>query len=462
MLKLLRHKKIAKKIWIILAVLVLPAFVLWGAGSVIRGQKQDKYAGKIFGRNISYLEYRDAFDAVKNMALMQLGEKFYELQKYLNLESQAWERLIMLYEAKKRRIRATDDEVIKLLKSYPFFYKKGGFDQDLYNRIVTEFFRTQVRVFEEQVRQNLILVKLFNTLTSDIKLSDEEIKNAYQKENEQISIFYLTANPVDIAKDINPSEEEIKEFFTKNQLEFKEPLSFNIEYLISESEEKIKNASLRVRRKEELTKIANDMGLEVKESGLFTQIDSIPGIGWSPHIMSMIVRLKPHEFSPPLRMDKQYYLLRIKERKEPYVPDFENIKNKVKDALIKNKSLRKALEKLEECLKKGETDIDKLAKDFGLKSGSTDMFKYSGYLEGIGPTAEFWTAVNKLKDNEISKAIELPSGFYLVKLKARIPIDEKKFAGEREEFSKKLLTQKKDETFLKFAEELKRKAFSSD
>lgn len=462
MLKLLRHKKIAKKIWIILAVLVLPAFVLWGAGSATRSQRQDKYAGKIFGRAISYLEYKDAIDAVRNMAIMQLGEKFYELQPYLNLESQAWERLVLLYEAKKRRIKVSDEEVIKLIGSYPFFYKKEEFDKDLYNRIVKELFRTQVRVFEEQVRQNLMLVKLFNVITKDIKLSDGEIKSAYKKENEQVSVSYLTANPVDIAKDINPPEGEIKEFFAKNQLLFKEPLSFNIEYLISESEENIKKAYLRTRKKEGLVKIASDLGLEVKESGLFTQIDSIPGIGWSPHIMSMIARLKPQEFSPPLRIDKQYCLLRIKERKEPYIPDFENIKGKVKEALVKKKSFQLAGEKLEECIKKGEADMDKLAKDFGLKSGATDMFKYSGYLEGIGPTGEFWLAANNLKDNEISKPIELPSGFYIIKLKSRIPADENKFVAEKEAFSQKLLTQRKEEAFLKSTEELKRKAFSSD
>ena len=96
MLKKLRNKKTAKKVWIILAILIIPAFVLWGSGSLIRSKQEATYAGRIFGRNISFLEYRDALDAVKNTAIMQFGDNFPEIEKVLNLESQAWMRIILL------------------------------------------------------------------------------------------------------------------------------------------------------------------------------------------------------------------------------------------------------------------------------------------------------------------------------------------------------------------------------
>ena len=112
MLKKLRKKKTAKKIWIILIVLIMPAFVLWGFGSFIRGKQDSPYLGIIFGRKISFLEYKDALDAVRNQAIIQFGDNFQEIEKNLNLESQAWERLLLLAEAKKRKISASDREVI--------------------------------------------------------------------------------------------------------------------------------------------------------------------------------------------------------------------------------------------------------------------------------------------------------------------------------------------------------------
>ena len=56
MLKLLRHKNTAKRIWIGLAILILPAFLFWGMGSALRNKEGPAYAGTVFGRKVSLLE----------------------------------------------------------------------------------------------------------------------------------------------------------------------------------------------------------------------------------------------------------------------------------------------------------------------------------------------------------------------------------------------------------------------
>lgn len=183
MLKKLRNKKIAKKVWIILGLLIVPAFVLWGLGSAIRTPKESAYVGKIFGKRVSSLEYQDALAAVKNQFIMQLGDDFYQLEKNLNLPAQAWDRLILLYEAKNRKINVSDQEIIELIESYPFFQRNGKFDNRLYEQTLIYFFHTQPRIFEEQTRQNLMLAKLYKQVTDSLNLSEEEIKNEYQKLN---------------------------------------------------------------------------------------------------------------------------------------------------------------------------------------------------------------------------------------------------------------------------------------
>ena len=108
MLKELRNKKTAKKIWIVLIILIVPAFTLWGFGSFMHSKQEAAYVGKISSRKVSSLEYQDALDAVKNQAVMQFGDDLSKIQKYLNLESQAWERLILLTEAKKLKVKVSD------------------------------------------------------------------------------------------------------------------------------------------------------------------------------------------------------------------------------------------------------------------------------------------------------------------------------------------------------------------
>ena len=217
MLKLLRKKKLAKKIWIALAIMVLPAFVFWGIGSATRGSKDNQYVGEIAGKRITALEFKDALDGVRYMAIMRYGDKFSEIEKQLDLKNQAWQRLILLHEAKTRRLNASDHEVIELIESYPFFQAKGVFNNRAYNEILQYVFRTQPREFEESTRQNIIISKLYEQLTNGIKVDDKEAREAYIKINGQGK------------KDFKLDEKKFlaeKELFSQNVLEVKKQEAF--------------------------------------------------------------------------------------------------------------------------------------------------------------------------------------------------------------------------------------------
>jgi len=479
MLRKLREKKTSKKIFIGLAIVIIPAFAFWGFSSALRKPGESLYVGTIFGKKITALEYKDAREAVKNTAIMLYGDNLSEIQKLFNIETQAWERIILLQEAKKHRINASDQEVVELIRSYPVFQNKDQFDNKRYIQFLQYIFRTQPRIFEEQTRQNLILKKLYNEVTAGVVLNDRDIQNEYRKLNEEISIHYIAGIPSEFTANIVPSEQELKDYFNQNSLEFKQPLSFNAEYVSSESEDKIRAMALSLNKsfspalkyfnksadkQPDFGKLARDLGLEVKESGLFSQTDSIPGIGWSPEILNMIIKLEVGQFSPIINMDNRYFILRLKERKEPYIPDFEKIKDKIREAFIKKKGLDIAKEKIEDCLKRMKEnpkaiDFIRTAKECGLKSDSTELFKYGGYIPGIGSSDIFWTVAQGLKEDEFSNAIDMgPGGFYIIKNKQKVSLDEKKFESEKKEFSERLLQQKKQEQFSRFSEDLKRKA----
>ncbi len=469
MLKVFRKKHISKTIWIILAILILPAFVFWGFGSYMRGRREESYAGKIGKRAVSLLEYRDAYLAVKNLAIIQLGipeEKLDEVGSYIDLNSQAWERLVLLDEAKREHLRVTDKEVVAQIESYPFFQRNGVFNEGIYNQILQYVLRTKPRNFEEQTRQNLMIRKLYENATSGIKLTDKEIKDEYRKNSEELTLEYIGASPAEFAKAVNPADEELKAYFTANQLKFKQPLSFSIEYVTFSGEgktdfslqESINDALMRLRRNMSLEQIAKELKLPFRDSGFFPENGPIPGIGWAQELLAALPKAKPGQIMRPVRLDKSFYLVRLKERKEPYIPKFEESKDKVKEEFIKEKSRETAKAKLSECLKSANPkDLEASARACGLNFGVTGSIKYDGYIEGIGTTDTMWSAGKDLKDGELSDIIELPSGFYAVKVKSRIPMDEKKFEAEKNDFTAALLSRKKSYFFQQITEALKRR-----
>ncbi len=472
MLKQLRNKKTAKKIWIALAILVLPAFLFWGFGEAIRSQKSSRYAGKLFGRNIVTQEYQDALQAVKNYAILQYGNNLQEVSKFLDFETEALDRILLLEETKKRNIKVSDNEVIERIRMYGFFQRKGAFDSYIYNSMLRDYFRTPPRVFEEQIRQNLMLAKLFTEIAKDVTLSEDEIRQGYERENILLSLYYIASLFSETEKEISVSEEQLQEYFDKNPLEFKQPVSFNLEYVSLASEnqneikEKIGGLMQRLNKNADFAKSAKEFGLQAKETGLFAQTDPIPNIGWVPQILNFLFKAKTGEYVGPLQIDKSYYIFRIKERKNPYIPEFQDIKEKVKQTFIKTKSQELAKQRINTCLEKlkessqkksKDVDFDKMAKLCGVKSNVTGEFKYGSYIEGIGASDVFWLTARKLKNGAYSDVIEAPTGYYIIKPKSETTFDEAKFNEAKKDFSQKLLNEKKAETFNNFLAEYKRK-----
>ncbi len=470
MLRKLHNKKIQKRIWIVLLVFILPGFVIWGFSSSIRSVKEtDSGYGKIFNRSISREKYIEAVRAVEVQLQMQFGDSFDQVRKFFSerYKDMALQRLVMLYEAEKRRIRVSDSELISYIQKDPSFYRKGVFDNSLYEQIIKYSLHLQPRSFEEISRQNLLIRKLVEDVTREVKVSEAEILEAYNKENAQISVSYLAAIPADFARDIKPGETEIKEYFDKNSLLFKKPLSFNLEYLALDSIGQIKDLKERLEKNEDLDKIAKDSGLSVKATGLFAEADPIPGIGWSQEISQSLAALKIGELMGPMEIEKKSYLFRLKEKKDPFVPELKDITEEVKARLVKDKSREMAKAKIAECAKKIkdmsasgliEADFEKIAREFSLKSAASGLFKFNSYIEGVGASDNFFAAAENLKANAASEVIEMPSGFYILKLKEKPPIDQKKFDEEKAKFSEELLAKKKMEFFDQFLKELIKKS----
>jgi len=466
MLRIFHNKKITRWIWIALIVIIGPAFVLWGVGSFQKsGKENGEDFGTIFGRKVSRQEYVSALKMSQLQMRMQFGESYEELLKFIDLKQITTQRLVLQREAQRRHIRVSDRDVVAYIQKDPSFARNGRFDPGLYESAIKYYLHMPAREYEEQVRQNIAIHKLSELTSGTPEVTDAEVHEAYRKENEKIDLDYASAIPADFAASVTVADDELKEYFAKNSLNFKQPLSFNLEYVMTDKEHQVTAINSRL-EKEPLEKIAKDMGMELKETGLFSQTDAIPGIGWSQELSAQLPDAKPGKVFAPLEMEKKYYVLRLKERKEPYVPEFEPVKEKVRTAIVKERIRKLAKDKIDagleklkaEAAKNAAFDMPKTATALGLKTAATGMFKFGSYLEGIGTSDTFYTKGNALKDGELSEVIEMPSGFYILRLKGREMVDEKKFEAEKDKVKEKLLSGKKSEIFNKYVEELVKKA----
>lgn len=462
MLRNMHNKTFQKRVFFILSVVIIPAFVLSGV-YLASTRRQEIIIGKLGGRKITASEFSEASAAIRTQLQSQFGKDFEQVEKLFDINALAYERIMLLDQAKKAKLRVSDREVQQGILQNPSFQRKGSFDQTTYEYVLRYGMNVQPRVFEERVRDNLALLKLYELKTKDVSVTDEDVKNEYTRQNEQVSVSHISASPFEYQKDLTVTEDELQAYYKENAETFKKPTTYNLDYITLDLEAKVVGISEVIKRKDGLEQAARQYEIPVNQTGWFSQEDPIPGIGFVKEVSALLPALEQGQTLAPVHMDKNYYILRLRERKDPHIPALEVIREEVKERLLEKKAKDIARAKLEEALKAinaagPDTDFNAVAQKLGLKAATTDLFKAGSYIQGIGASDIFFNEARKLQDKQISGILEMPTGLYIIRRQSLVPIDEKKFETEKAAFRDKLLNQKKQQAFTTYTEELKKKA----
>ncbi len=501
MLKILRKKGVAKRICGGIVILIIVAFGFAGKAYLLngRGKNQFNYAGKIFGKKISFDQYKKAYKAVNIQALIQYGDNLDKLRPFLNLEREAWDRLILLHEAKKAKITVSDEEVIETIAQYPFFQQDGQFNNKIYTRILRGYFHIKPRDFEESVRETIMMAKLYEQKTAGISVSEKEIFNNYKLRNEKVQVSYVFV-PIDkfIDKAVF-NEKKAKEYFNSHKEEFKVPLMVDVKYITLKfpaPSKKNKNKSEKKSNKNEkqqndkekiiekakqiyqqliltpsLKDIAKKNGIEMHTTGFFSMEKPNLKPGWSYKILNKVFQMRPGDIMEPFETPKGICIIQLRARKKSHLPNYEEVKEKVRNTILKLEAKKIARQTAEQYLKsiKAEMnktqlkDFAKTAKKLGLELHKTPIFTRGQYLPTIGISSNFQKAAFSLtKNHPISGVVETAKGFCILYLEKYIPVDMDKYTKERNKLSKRLLMQRKNEAFNEYIKDIRSKAKLKD
>ncbi len=185
MLKVFRNKNVTKMVLWGILILTLPAFVMWGSGSLGgSGKKGPTYVGTIENKKISFDNFANSLESIRCQVILNYYNNSKMLDMILKnkefLGKLAWDRLIMFMKAKKAGIRVSDREVVAFIGSHPLFSRGGAFDDRAYEYFLRNSLGLAPRSFEELVRKNLMIQKLTDSLTKDITVTDKEVLQNYE------------------------------------------------------------------------------------------------------------------------------------------------------------------------------------------------------------------------------------------------------------------------------------------
>lgn len=463
--------------------LILLYFASIGIAKFIETHKPDYYIGEIFGRKIPRNSFEDVKKHARILSVLRFGKSFYELENFLDLDNQAWDKIMLLEEAKQHKIKITDQDVVNTI--YQIFSARSKFDMKLYRQVVRDTFKTDIHDFEESIRESLILEKLNNEITSGVSIEQRNLFEEYRKKNDKFEISYVLIPAKNYLDKASATEEEIQTYFVGHKEEFTIPPTINIEYVKldfppdggvqKEVEMKFKAQAIcddfHKNQKADLKTFAPKYHQEAKTSGFFSKNNPLPDIEWSFELLRDTFKMRPNQISEPIELKKGYLVIRLKEKRDSYIPELVEVHDKVKEAVLLDKAKILAKEAATQYLaqitndlaqvqkSKGQkTTFNQVAEKLSLKTKDSPSFTLEQSLDEIGTSEEFETNIFKLTPETPSTIAQIPDGSVIVYLKNHEAVTEAQFTKEKNKFIQLLTDEKKDKIYLDFVNGLKKKA----
>jgi len=464
MLEVLRKKGVNKTILWIIAIIIILSFGVFG--TAYRLDNTINSAGSMFGRNVNVKEFQQAYLDARDQAIRTYGDEFFKNGNKLDLEQETWDRLVLLNEAQKRNIQANDQEVVAFIATIPFFQRGGQFDQTLYEEIVQNpsIFDRSTHDFEEGVRKQIIIKKLIDAVAPEKTLTDAQLKKEYQKRNEKITLQYVLFSASDFAKNATANDDEIKAYYDQHKEEFRLPPSIVLNYVQTKDKALADTLSKELTPGTNFAAVAKTLKLEMNTSVPFTQEEPILTFASNPDDVGKLFAMKPGEYSPPLQAPDGWQVIQLKEKHESAVPALQDIKDKVKDALLLEKGFSlakpqadKSLIALTDAIK--TKDFKTAATALGLKVEETPAFGRKDYIANTGLIQEFQQDADELSTKKkLSGVISTSQGPAIIYLEKQEKPEDGQYQSDKENFKQMLSAEGRNQILITFMGQLRAKA----
>jgi parvulin-like peptidyl-prolyl isomerase len=184
MIRILGKKKVQKRIFWALAIVIIPSFVIWGVGTQMRST-HETLAAKVNRQAISRNDYEnrllEILDQYRQFSKQEPAENSAEMGK---IKKAALEDLIrqdlISQEIKRRHIKVTDQELLATVRRDPSFLdEKGNFDERRFQATVAGMTDEEWLKIEDNLRKNLSLQNLQNLVGGEaqVKVTDQDLSD---------------------------------------------------------------------------------------------------------------------------------------------------------------------------------------------------------------------------------------------------------------------------------------------
>jgi peptidyl-prolyl cis-trans isomerase D len=244
MLKKLREN-MKMILWITIIAFVGLIFLAWGMDIQSGRGPSPGTIAKVNGYTVTAGELESATRSTFEAYRGQFGRMPSDAEADA-LREQAWnslvQQILLTQEAEERGMTATDEEVVysvrmdppQFVRSQEIFQTNGQFDPAKFREYLSDPLMDW-SALENYVRATLPVSKLQDLITWGAKVSQSELKEAYDMANERRTISYIFVDPLSFQMDESEiAEAKLREYYNSNQETFTEPERAMLRYVFLE------------------------------------------------------------------------------------------------------------------------------------------------------------------------------------------------------------------------------------
>src|SRR5258708_1473338 len=391
---------------------------------------------------------------------------------------------ILLIEARRLGLKATDDDLRAYLHHGQLgqtIFPGGKFiGQDQCQELVSRFGYT-VPVFEQLVKDEILVNKLRSVVVGTASVTDAEIRQQFEKGSTKVKFDYAVIKKDEIVKGLRPADAELKAYFNLNQKNYVNPVpeKRQLKYVVFDTAKQVTETQItqqdlqgyyeqhreeyRVPEQVNVRHIliksplpgpdgkvdpkamdaarakAQDVLKQVKAGGNFADLakkysdgpGSAKNGGWLGFIGKgrTVPEFEKAAFSLPkggtsdlVQSSYGFHIIHVDEKQDAHLKSLDEVKAQIEPLIKQQKAAQAAQTSAANLLSQARaSSLDKAAAAKGLQVITSDFVTHNSLLPGIGTDPQFTNAAFGQTVNAPPDIVQLHQGFAIYRVMAVKP-----------------------------------------
>ena len=215
----------------------------------------------------------------------------------------------------------------------------------------------------------------------------------------------------------------------------------------------------RITKASDLDTVAKEQGFAVQESDWFARDEPVLGLGASPELGVRTFAMNQGDVAGPIQTGRGFVFAALVAKQDAYVPKVDEVKERVRDEVVRNKAKEFGLKKANEVAAKLKSagDFEKAVQAAGFKAQTTEMITRDSPIPDLGMAPEVTEAAFSLAPGTVSQPIATDTGSAVIKVLEKQEVTPQELSANKQKFRDDLLADRRNRFFAAYMTKAKQK-----